>query len=268
MTRARRVLAHLALTLAMTLPGALSLSPARAESEDVWSSLKSEVFGEATIIEDQDVIAIDAPERAEDAAVTPITIRLGTAASPIRRVHLIIDNNPSPVAAVFDLGPASAAANQTIATRVRVDRFTDIRAIAETADGRLHMTKRFVKASGGCSAPASKDGDAALTGLGKTQITTRATGGQAEATVMVRHPNFSGLQIDQTTHGYTPARFVNEIEIMSDGHRVMKIEAGISISENPHFRLSYMPGAEGRLDVTIKETGGLTITSTHKDSGT
>lgn len=43
-----------------------------------------------------------------------------------------------------------------LATRVRVDDYSYVRAVAETADGKLHMVKAFVKASGGCSAPPSR----------------------------------------------------------------------------------------------------------------
>ena len=59
-----------------------------------------------------------------------------------------------------------------LSTRVRVDMYSNIRAIVETADGKLHMASNFVKASGGCSAAASKDADEALANLGKMQVRT------------------------------------------------------------------------------------------------
>ena len=40
----------------------------------------------------------------------------------------------------------------------------------ETADGRLYMAARFIKAAGGCSAPASKDQDLARERLGKMKL--------------------------------------------------------------------------------------------------
>ena len=43
-----------------------------------------------------------------------------------------------------------------ISTRVRVNNYTDVHAVAELSDGKLYMTKTYVKASGGCSAPATK----------------------------------------------------------------------------------------------------------------
>ena len=48
-----------------------------------------------------------------------------------------------------------------ISTRVRVDSYTNVHAVAELSDGTLHVTKTFVKASGDCSAPAAKNADEA-----------------------------------------------------------------------------------------------------------
>lgn len=52
----------------------------------------------------------------------------------------------------------SAAADTPVTEidmHVRIDRFTSVRVIAEKADGGLEMRSAWVKASGGCSAPAS-----------------------------------------------------------------------------------------------------------------
>ena len=102
-----------------------------------------------------DLVAIAAPARAEDAAIVPVAIKVDRTLAPeIRGLYLVIDNNPSPLAAHFVLGPIADA--QNIATRVRIDDYTYMHAIAETADGRLYAAARFIKAAGGCSAPATK----------------------------------------------------------------------------------------------------------------
>ena len=64
---------------------------------------------------------------------------------------MIIDNNPSPLVATLTL--AAGVPLDEIDLRVRIDRFTSVRAIAETQDGRLEMRSTWVNASGGCSAP-------------------------------------------------------------------------------------------------------------------
>ena len=55
-------------------------------------------------------------------------------------------------------------------TRVRVDDYTYIHAVAEGPDGMLYAAQRFIKASGGCSAPAGKDQTAALQRLGRMKM--------------------------------------------------------------------------------------------------
>src|SRR5207244_10429907 len=84
-------------------------------------------------------------------------------------LYLVIDDNPSPLAAHFLFG--TLADKREIATRVRIDDYTYLHAVAETADGRLYSTARFVKAAGGCSAPAGKDQALALERLGKMKLT-------------------------------------------------------------------------------------------------
>ena len=86
----------------------------------------------------------------------------------IRGLYLVIDDNPSPLAAHFVLGPIADA--REIATRVRIDDYTYLHAVAETADGRLYATAQFIKAAGGCSAPAGKDQALALERLGKMKL--------------------------------------------------------------------------------------------------
>ena len=62
----------------------------------------------------------------------------------------MIDQNPTPVVGIFEFFPESGRAE--VETRVRVNDYSFVRAIAEMNDGQLYMTARFVKASGGCSA--------------------------------------------------------------------------------------------------------------------
>ncbi len=57
-----------------------------------------------------------------------------------------------------------------IETRVRIEEYTYVRAVALTNDGKLYMAANYVKASGGCSAPAGKDAIAARANLGKMRL--------------------------------------------------------------------------------------------------
>jgi sulfur-oxidizing protein SoxY len=202
------------------------------------------------------VIVLDAPARAEDAAIVPVAIR---AAFPqgkersISRLWLIIDNNPSPVAAMFNLTLASGKAD--IETRVRIDEYTHVRAIAETGDGQLWMSTRWVKASGGCSAPPGKDPVAARATLGQMRLRADAGGGASQpalAQLMISHPNDSGMVMDQATRQFTPPHFVRRVEVSYGGEPVLSADLDFSISENPNLRFWFMPreaGGELRAEV-------------------
>ena len=60
----------------------------------------------------------------------------------------------------------------SISTRVRVNTYSYVRAIAELSDGQLYGVKAYVKASGGCSAPVSTNADAAKAALGQMKFRT------------------------------------------------------------------------------------------------
>ena len=134
--------------------------------------------------------------------------------------------------------------------------------VAELSDGKLYMTKTFVKASGGCSAPAAKNADEAKARLGQIRFrhfTKPADGPQSgarEAQIMIGHPNNSGLQMDQVTRLYIPAFFINELRIWQDDTLVLAMQGGISISEDPNIRFSYVPNGAKRIRVEAKDTEG------------
>jgi len=252
--------ARLAWTI-LVLVAALSAT-VRAESPAPgdglsWQGIREEAFGQRPIADGAAVMHLDAPERAEDAAIVPISIRLADGfASGVKKLSIVIDENPSPIAATFTYGEAAGAGERIMATRIRVDRYTFVRAIAETEDGKLYMTRAFVKASGGCSAPASRDIEEAQKSLGKMRIKTAVNGKQDLAEVAVRHPNISGLAIDQLSGGYPPARFISKLTV-SDGEKlIFSVEGGISISEDPHFRFTYAGHSKDIFSVSAEDSIG------------
>ncbi|MCX4188124.1 quinoprotein dehydrogenase-associated SoxYZ-like carrier [Methylophaga sp. OBS4] len=234
--------------------------PANAATpkEPLWPALKVTYFGDKEIRENaDDLLVLEAPKRAEDAAIVPVSIKSlvpQTADSYIKNIHFIIDNNPMPYSANFHLSPELGTVD--ITTRMRIDQYTDIRAIAEMNDGSLHMVSRFVKASGGCSAPAGKDAAAALARLGKMQIRMRqpTVGEPVQAQVIVSHPNYTGLQFDQKARKYIPAHYVKNIDIKYNNQTLLTVEAGISISEDPSIRFSFTPNDHGTLKAVVVDT--------------
>jgi len=243
------------------------------EASPIWQKVRASLFQSRPIATaGDDVMSLEVPVRAEDSAIVPVAIRTRlpqTATRYVDKVYLIIDNNPSPVAAVFQFTPLSGRSD--IETRVRIDEYTHVRAIAETSDGQLFMTTRFLKAAGGCSAPPGKDAQAALATLGrmKFRVEDDATGKPAVsqpvlAQLMISHPNSSGLAMDQVTRLFTPAHFVRQVRVTYGGDLVMSADVDFSISENPNFRFYFLPRGDGELKAEVVDSNELRFASALK----
>jgi sulfur-oxidizing protein SoxY len=265
MTRIFRVIAAFAYagTLTLTAPGVQAQS---ANKEETWPTIRQNMFADRMISEPAEtVIELEAPDRAEDAATVPIAIRTRAEQQKdryIRKVYLIIDRNPSPVGAIFTFTPDSGKAD--LETRVRIEEYTHVRAVAEMNDGRLYMASRFVKASGGCSAPAGKDLAEAMARLGKTRFRVDDAVTMDKPTLaqlMISHPNVSGLAMDQVTRLYAPPHFVRKIDVSYAGRPILTAEVDFTISENPNFRFYFVPRGEGELKAQIVDTNDLTFES-------
>jgi sulfur-oxidizing protein SoxY len=250
-------------SLLVAASGARIAVAASPEAYDPWPGLVQDIFNNRQMNDGGDVIGIEMPYRAEDAAIVPVTLR--TRLSPTDERHvvsitLVIDQNPAPMAAKFELGKDAKVSE--ISTRVRVNNYTDVHAVAELSDGKLYVVKTYVKASGGCSAPAAKNPDEANNRIGQMRYRQFArteqgpTSGAREAQIMVGHPNNSGLQMDQVTQLYIPAFFINELHLWQDDSPVLSMEGGISISEDPNIRFTYVSNGAKHFRAEAKDTQG------------
>ena len=236
------------------------------EASEIWQKVRASLFEKRPIaVATGDTLVLDAPVRADDAAIVPIAIRTRlpqTASRYVERLYLIIDNNPSPISAIFSFTPRSGRAD--IETRVRVDEYTFVRAIAEMNDGSLSMTSRWVKASGGCSAPPGKDQAAALATLGrmKFRVEGDVTARQPVlAQLMISHPNNSGMVMDQASRQFTPPHFVRKVNVTYAGKPVMSADLDFSISENPNLRFYFVPDGTGELAAEVVDSRNLAFKS-------
>ena len=73
----------------------------------------------------------------------------------------------------------------------------------------------------------------------KLRVIDDAAANRGDFVVMLRHPNNSGLQMDQVTRLYTPARYVDHLAVYQGDQLIFSVEGGISISENPNFRFNF-----------------------------
>ena len=276
-----RPLARFAAALCLAGLAALA-APARAQlpsgddpqASAIWQKVRTSLFQDRPIAAaTPDTLVLEAPARAVDAAVVPIAIRSRlpqTAARHVSRIYLLIDANPSPISAIFQLTPESGRAD--IETRVRVDAYSFVRAIAETNDGQLVMATRFVKASGGCSAPAGTDPRAALASMGLMRFRIEGDMSGHEpvlAQLQINHPNHSGLAMDQATRQYTPAHFVRHVDVSYAGRTILSADVDFSISENPTFRFYFVPQGAGDLKAAVIDSHELRFVGAQalRDSG-
>lgn len=253
----RRLLSETLLAASLTF---LVKPGAALADKPIWDEIRRSLFGDRELQDGKDVIALEAPYRAYDAAVVPVKVQAlipQTSDRWIKTIHLVVDENPAPIAAVFHI--AENAGSATIETRVRVNAYTNMHAVAETSDGQLFVAERFVKAAGGCSAPAMKDAQAAMQRLGKMKLKTMtafAPNTLQRAQLLISHPNYTGMQMDQLSRNWIPPDYVTSVQVDFEGQPVLQVEGDISLSEDPSITFSFMPDRPGTLNVKVSDSEG------------
>jgi sulfur-oxidizing protein SoxY len=220
--------------LALSFCGAsFAVSDGQTPSSGAWEYLQKQFYPDRSIgVLDEGYMTLTAPANTPDPAATPLTLHFGDAAvGHIKQIRVIIDNNPSPLAATFDV--AGGARLAEIDMRVRIDRFTSVRAIAETSDGRFEMRSAWVNASGGCSAAPGP-----ITAGTLGDIRFRPSPDSRSMLISIRHPNNSGFQIDPRSGEPIPSHYVSHIRFSTDGRTLLEADTGISLSENPTLRIA------------------------------
>ncbi|MGR3269534.1 quinoprotein dehydrogenase-associated SoxYZ-like carrier [Thalassococcus profundi] len=263
---------------ALTLPVLLALAapPAFAVEDSTWTDLAAQLYGDRELLDGKDVIAIDAPYRTDNDPRTQVAAQV--AAPPGRmlgKVTLILDENPMPVSAVFEMDRPQERFFFDVT--MRVNGPTPLHVVAETTDGQLYVAEAFVKTSGtgACAAPPGTDPELALATLGNMTIGIEETvGGSASEKLSalslrqrrldldISHPSHSGMQMDQISLLFIPMRYVENVEIDLDGAGYVDMTGSISLSENPQVSLS-VPGQTQQVDVTMTDTDG-TVTHASK----
>ena len=135
--------------------GAAAVLPFKA----LANMVRPEAAFEATALDDvfaalgqtpevHDAIQFSTPDLAENGAVVPIRIEVDVDALPnVSKVSVLVEMNPNPMAAVFDIAPGTEV---YLETRVKVAQTCNLYAVAE-ADGKLFMQVRETKVTlGGC----------------------------------------------------------------------------------------------------------------------
>ena len=214
-------------------------------NNDVWPYLQESMFGDREVAEvDVNELAITGPARASSGAQVPVTVTVDT--DRFVKIYLLIDNNPFQHAATFELSKATQTTS--ISTRIRMEVDSHVRAVAETVDGELFMSKVAIRASGGCSGYMDVHDPELTKDLGKILYKKKGT----EQVTRIKHPMFTGLQKDLDSGGYIPEWTVKTI-IWQDGDDiVLTATTYISISQDPYIKFNYA----GDVSIHVVDTKG------------
>lgn len=244
----------------------LSATAARAGA---WDEIRASVFGDRAIVDGRGIVTLTAPYRPDDMRTVPISIMAALHdGRTIKTVMYIIDENPTPVAAVFHMGEGRDSI--AITSNFRVDRQSDVHAVVEASDGALYMASQLVKFAGGqasCSAPPQGDPAEIAANMGKMQLAQLPGDGAASsllgrAKLDLRHPNHTGMVLDQQTLFYIPIKMVSEITVKHGADLVFRADGSIALSQDPSISFDFKRTNVQDLTVTMKDTDGGSWTRT------
>ncbi len=235
---------------------------------DSWFELRPLLFGEQEIASSEGKVRIEIAKYPQEAGDVPTGIYSTLPQTPlsfIKKHTLIVDDNPSPVAAVFEMSPRNGKAD--IETRIRVDTFSFVRVISELNNGHLLMDSARVYVAGGCSGSAQADTlDAAAMKaieekLGRMELHHEGIriGVPTKFTFRISHPNF-----------FQPAYFIKDIKIVNaENKTVIEVQGDVTFSQNPEVVFYYtLHAAEETFKATVEDSKNLVFESQWQLNGT
>jgi sulfur-oxidizing protein SoxY len=237
-------------------PGGLPTNVAHTDSSPEWDKLRAALFKDrpiATAAASQ--VELQVPLRAAYGAAVPVKVVSRIPQKPelyVKRMYVVVDMNPSQLAGTFELTPELGQADFEM--RLRVDQYSHIRVVNELSDGTLHMASRYVKTSGGCSAPPNRG---PLDEIGRTAFKLPEgvrMNGLTAADVRVTHPNDTGFELNNQTVMFIPPHFVRSIKVSYGERKLFDAEIDFSISENPQFRFNFVPQGPGELKAEVEDS--------------
>ncbi len=240
------------------------LSNAFAEADpNLWPVMKEAFFAKREMKE-VDFIKIDAPKRAESGAQVPVTYSIDNAAAngvKIVKLYSFVDANPIPLTATYNL--SDMIGDFQLSTRIRFETDAYVRLVGETADGKLYLGSRVIRAAGGCGGMVENNEAEIRAAAGKIKMNVEPPakfGTPTTATFNIKHIMRTGLQRDLVSQGYVPAFYINKAEFKYNGKPLMNVDVGVGTAEDPYFKFNFIPDAPGKLEVTATDNEGKSFT--------
>lgn len=249
------LICYLALTVGVISSASANTIEPDHSSIPEWLVIKDLMFGDREIKDgSKDVLALYLNTKLDDSSTVPIMVNAlmdQTDEMFIKTLYLVIDRNPIPTAGVFQFNPE--AGKVKLETRLRFEKFSFIRAIAETNSGELYMDQRWVQVAGGCSAPSGKNANDPQIGKMRFRMDDHIRLKEPNLVqFQIKHPNESTLAADLEP-GYD-ARFINKVSVQYNGKSIMSGDINFSLSDNPIFKFYFAPQGGGVLSVRAEDT--------------
>ena len=143
MARSATVAGLLAAAGFLPMPAQAAWPQAAFEAKTLADAVKA--LGGGAPVESKDV-TITGPDIAENGAVVPVGC--ATTLPGVKRLLLLVEKNPSVLAAVFDVTDAIEA---NISTRAKMGQSSNVFAVAMMGDGKVLYAAKEIKVTlGGC----------------------------------------------------------------------------------------------------------------------
>ena len=254
---------HLGLAVGAICAGLSMASSAAWSVELTWAELKPSVFGQRLITRNDSVVKLDVPYRATDDRQVPVSVQASLPnGAKVKSVTIIIDENPMPVS--LTVRPEQKRSSLWVSASMRFNGPSPVRAIVEAENGQLFMSEAMVKTSGlgACAAPPTTTLEVAAKTLGDMRLTpivtplnvSTITKPVMRTKLDISHPNLTGLQLDQITLLYILPRYVEKLAIDQGDEKLMSIEAGISLAENPSIAFDYVSNGAKKMHIEAQDT--------------
>ncbi len=233
---------------------------ALAESDPTkWPLVKEAFFGNRAM-EEASFITFKTPRRAESGAQVPFEMMVDQTqadANAIKTIYLLVDSNPIPLAATYHL--TDKLGKFSLATRIRMEMDSYIRAVGETADGKLYLASVEIRAAGGCGGMVDGDEKEIRAAAGKIKLNVDSPvkfGEPTQATFIIKHPMRTGLQRDLVSQGFVPAFYIQKAAFTYNNEKLMDVDIGVGTSEDPYLRFNFIPNKAGTLAVKAEDNEG------------
>ena len=229
----------------------------------LWSVMKEAFFAKRDMAE-ADFMRVEAPRRAESGAQVPVTYIIDNAAAKgvkIVKLYAFVDANPIPLTATYHLTDALGDFN--LSTRIRFETDAFVRLVGETADGKLYVASREIRAAGGCGGTVDADEAAVRASAGKIKFKVEEPvkiGGATAATFNIKHPMRTGLQRELVSQGFIPAFYINKAAFNYNGKNVLTVDVGVGTAEDPYYKFNFVPDAPGKLEAVATDNEGKSFT--------